>query len=1354
MGIIHTAARLRRVLAGVTAAAIGAALLTPVTASADESTPPPEIVRTVSDAGFAHPGVGLTADNLENMRTQVQAGVEPWASYYAAMTQTRYASTTYRSDNAGASDDAPLSDAYDNATMRTRALRDSIGAMTQALEYVVTGDEVYRANALHVIRSWSSLDPAKYQYFADAHIHTGMPLYQMLVAAEIIRSTEPAHAELDGYDLTWTERDQQRIEDNFVRPVLDTFLYSQNRLWNQHLYGLAGEISAAIFLDDADLYAQRVEWFTVNSTYQSEHTINGGDVNGALASLFRVIDVDDPLNPYGTSFVQHMEMGRDQAHAEGDVGILTALARIVNNQGTKVDPVAGTVSTAPDAVTAYAFLDDRILAGGDVWAAYMQGEEIPYIDTSGGSGKLSQAYRGRLRDPLSELYLQYEYIAGVDVEAAAPHVADLYAHRDGPLYYYGTGVENFWNERGSDFTGAEYWVAFPPELADEDVTVPPVQAGPELAVSQFGHPIGDGAVEESDDDGTGFVRLDAAEGPAQLAVRRAVWSDRATTSLVGVRVRTEATGVLQIARSTVDDRTATLQVPDTGGQWRYVWFDLDSRTIPSVPAGDNIVVLRAVEGSRVDVAGVLAQANGTLTPPRFEGSASLGVVAVAGEEYTRTFTVTDAGGAATLTLQDGPAGATLSSAGVLTWPSPETGQWRPVVVASDDRTDTALPVSITVAPDRQAAVQVLLDRAEAAEQYTTASWARVVEARDAALGGVDDADAATFGDLLENLRIAVDDLELLNPRLADGTLDYSQIVTSPQISATTLAALTDGDNQTTWGDQRVQSVVLDFGPAYRVRADGFGLLARDTFPNRGEGTNVYGSDDGSTWTLLTEHPNVGDDVAIEQIPVRAQARDLRFRFLKLQVDEPGVPSDPAYPGIWTLADFRIDGERAEAVGSMDSVHLQSADAVAGRVVPGDVVEVRFTGSPQSSGIAATIAGQSATVTEEQAGSWTARATLPEDGAAGVPVTFAIAFTTPEGAQADPVVATTDGSSLFWSTDEGLVDDAFRTATVVGPDGQPSAALAANAAQLFDGNAATHSDTRAVNGVFAMTWDFGEGSAVSLTGAEIRVRQDGYGISRISNMRLEGSNDLSTWTRLTPAVPRGTLDWQLWPVSGSGSYRYVRLVNGAIIGVAELRLHGGLATDSSTEAPGQGTLWSDSGWATGLSDGSYTVTMSLWWGSNATRVELYENGGLIDSRDVAAATPQAQHVAVPVTGRADGTYEYVAVLRNRNGSTTTQPLVVQVTDASPGAGALSHDNGDGDGDYTVNLDLWWGTNASTYRLYEDGVLVDTQTLVAATPGAQHAATGLTGREAGQHVYRGELENSVGVTQTAQLVVDVR
>jgi hypothetical protein len=1154
--------RARRLIGIVTAAALAVtgAVTALQPAAAEEpvvAASPPAIVRTLSDAGFAHPGIGFTADHLENMRTQVLAGVDPWASYYDAMSQTKYASRTFWAENAQPGTDIPKNDAYASAGMRSSALRDSLGAMAQALEYVVTGDEQYRANTLHILRTWSSLDPAKYAYFADAHIHTGVPLYYMLIAAEVVRGTEPANASLDGYDLHWTAEDQQRIEDNLVRPVLSTFLYSQNRLWNQHLYGVIGMVAAAIFLDDADLYAKYVEWFTVNSGYRSEHDLYGGNVNGALESLFRLIPADAPGNTTGASYVQHMEMLRDQAHGQGDVDLFVALARLVDNQGTKLDPVAGTVSTAADAVSPYRFLDDRILAGADTFDAFMMGEEVTYIPASEG-GAISQAYRGRLQDPLSEAYLQYRYVAGVDVEAEAPHVAELYQHRDGPLYYYGAGIQNFWNDRGSDYTGAEYWVAFPKQLADVEDSVAPTAPSAELSVGTFGKALGAGAQTGTDADGTAFIRLDAAAADALLAVRRAVWPDRTKPALVGVKVRSDGVARLQLARTSQEAPFAELVVPDTDGQWRYVWLDLNVDKTPGA-VGDNIVFVKATgSDAAVDVAAVLAQANGALTPPTFADAPSVEVMAVAGEEWTRTFATTDSGGGQPqLALQNAPTGAVLSG-DTVTWTPSRNGTADALVVATGGSAVTALPVAITVAPNRASAIGKLMDGIEGgSELYTTASWLAVDELQTKAKQLRKTASTPEFAEVLAQLGEAIAGLRLLNPTLADGTLDYTGIVTAPALTSSQLRALADGDNQTSWGDQRVTGIVFDFGPGFRVTSNAFGFQARDTFPNRAEGTNVYGSDDGATWTLLTEHPNVGQDAAVEWIPVREEVREQRYRFLKFQVDEPGVPSDPAYPGIWSIADIRIDGLRSEATGAMDTVTMSSPDGVAGRVVAGDHVELHLTGPAGNTGVAVTVLGAPAQVSSPAAGEWVASAMVPDSAQAGAAVTFTVRFTTPDGRTADPVAATTDGSKLFLSTDAGLLDDAFRSAKLLRPDGVVDAAWAQNAARMFDGDAATHSDTRLNAGTYGNVWDFGAGAQVTLTGAELLVRQDGYGTSRIADMRLEGSNDLQSWTRLTPAVPAKTLEWQRWGVQAGTGYRYIRIANGQILGVAELRVFGSI-----------------------------------------------------------------------------------------------------------------------------------------------------------------------------------------------------
>lgn len=199
--------------------------------------------------------------------------------------------------------------------------------------------------------------------------------------------------------------------------------------------------------------------------------------------------------------------------------------------------------------------------------------------------------------------------------------------------------------------------------------------------------------------------------------------------------------------------------------------------------------------------------------------------------------------------------------------------------------------------------------------------------------------------------------------------------------------------------------------------------------------------------------------------------------------------------------------------------------------------------------------------------------------------------------------------------------------------------------------------------------------------------------------------------------------------------------------------GELPSTPAAGAPGKPVLSSDSGYTTGLFEGSYNVSMNLWWGENGSEYKLYENGVLIDTQKLTAASPSAQSSKTAITGKANGTYTYVAELTNDKGTTRSDELTVQVTNAAPGKANLSQNNWDGDGNYNVSMNLWWGTNATEYRLYENDVLIDTQTLKAATPASQSATTELSGRANGTYTYRAELINAAGVTSIESITVQV-
>jgi hypothetical protein len=128
--------------------------------------------------------------------------------------------------------------------------------------------------------------------------------------------------------------------------------------------------------------------------------------------------------------------------------------------------------------------------------------------------------------------------------------------------------------------------------------------------------------------------------------------------------------------------------------------------------------------------------------------------------------------------------------------------------------------------------------------------------------------------------------------------------------------------------------------------------------------------------------------------------------------------------------------------------------------------------------------------------------------------------------------------------------------------------------------------------------------------------------------------------------------------------------------------------------------------------------------------------------VVALDPVSHEVTAVAPGRATLTVEVNDVVGT---------LDVLVPAGKPGQARITDDNGWDtglrDGDYAVMVDLWWGENATTLRLYEDGELVSTQPLVHGGTRAQRVAVPVTGRTNGAYTYTCELENAVGVTPCA-------
>ncbi len=217
---------------------------------------------------------------------------------------------------------------------------------------------------------------------------------------------------------------------------------------------------------------------------------------------------------------------------------------------------------------------------------------------------------------------------------------------------------------------------------------------------------------------------------------------------------------------------------------------------------------------------------------------------------------------------------------------------------------------------------------------------------------------------------------------------------------------------------------------------------------------------------------------------------------------------------------------------------------------------------------------------------------------------------------------------------------------------------------------------------------------------------------------------------------------------------VRAVNnaGAVV-EASVDVHV-YADDDAAAPPGRGTLSNTSGHAYGLHDGAYDVMMNLWWGTPGAAFRLYENGQLILTRVLGTTAGMSQTTGVSFIGKPDGTYLYTAELINAEGMTETTSTTVKVVHAAPAAPVVSHDDTDRDGSFTATANLWWGTNATSYRFVLDGVVIGAGDLAARTPEAQRASMTVTGVSPGTHILVAVFANANGETSSKPVTVTVR
>ncbi len=91
-------------------------------------------------------------------------------------------------------------------------------------------------------------------------------------------------------------------------------------------------------------------------------------------------------------------------------------------------------------------------------------------------------------------------------------------------------------------------------------------------------------------------------------------------------------------------------------------------------------------------------------------------------------------------------------------------------------------------------------------------------------------------------------------------------------------------------------------------------------------------------------------------------------------------------------------------------------------------------------------------------------------------------------------------------------------------------------------------------------------------------------------------------------------------------------------------------------------------------------------------------------------------------------------------------ILDTQTSAPSDFQLSKDNWDGSPNYTISMDMWYGTNGDAWKLYENGKLVHEVKLVNNSPNVQHAEVKFTNKSNGTYTYTAELINAAGVTKS--------
>jgi hypothetical protein len=198
----------------------------------------PTPAASAAPAVFAHPGVLVSQAQLNFVRTQVNAGAQPWKAAFDAMTASSYASLTRTPTPFAVVECGSMSNPNIGCTNERE---DAIAAYTDALAWFITRNTAYGTESIKLMDAWSATITSHTN--SNAPLQSGWAGSVWARAAEIIRYT---------FTPGWTN--MSRFATMLRNVYLPVVLKGSNNNGNWELVMTEAAVGISVFLDDKTDY--------------------------------------------------------------------------------------------------------------------------------------------------------------------------------------------------------------------------------------------------------------------------------------------------------------------------------------------------------------------------------------------------------------------------------------------------------------------------------------------------------------------------------------------------------------------------------------------------------------------------------------------------------------------------------------------------------------------------------------------------------------------------------------------------------------------------------------------------------------------------------------------------------------------------------------------------------------------------------------------------------------------------------------------------------------------------------------------------------------------------------------------